>query len=166
MAKKSTRQQNWQRWEQDPRVEYLQSDGGLEIRIADGDGGYRRAGWCLLTGHDVDMTIRQLRREMEGAYDKVWAEIDKALPDLRRALERHKELAKQFAKILGPHAAEIAKAGEALRQAVGDPEELRRRINATFAMLEEVKTARRPPSIPVATPTPPRPKRRRIGFLP
>ena len=62
MPRKQSRE-NWEPWSKDPKVEFSESDGGLEIRYWDGDG-FRKSGWMLLMGRDVDATVRQHLFEM------------------------------------------------------------------------------------------------------
>jgi hypothetical protein len=67
MAKKHERK--WDTWPTDTSVQYASSDGGIELRVADGEG-YRHSGWCKLLGDDLDATIRQLLREMQGGVKR------------------------------------------------------------------------------------------------
>ena len=55
----------WKQWRHDPAVWYAESAGGLEVRVPADDGLNRQSTWCRLIGYDVDMTVRQLLRELD-----------------------------------------------------------------------------------------------------
>lgn len=62
MARENT--PRWERWSGDPRVEFASSNGGLRVRVPAQDGWPTESGWCKLIGYNVDVTVRQLIREL------------------------------------------------------------------------------------------------------
>ena len=60
------KEQRWQSWAVDPKIQFSISDGGVQIRVLDKDGdGYTESGWVKLAGRDVDWMIWQLVRELQ-----------------------------------------------------------------------------------------------------